>query len=108
MALPLRVAVVHGPSMVPTLRHDDRVLLWLRAPRRTPSIGRIVVVEFPDRPLTIKRLVGVEPNGCVLVEGDNEIASTDSRALGPLPADAVLGVAVARIWPFPRLLRGRT
>jgi nickel-type superoxide dismutase maturation protease len=104
MARPLRIAVVHGPSMVPTLRHGDRVVVWLRPPRRTPSVGRIVVVELPARPLSIKRLVGVDRDGRVRVEGDNEIGSTDSRALGPLSADAVRGIALGRLWPHPKLL----
>jgi nickel-type superoxide dismutase maturation protease len=99
---PLRLVVVHGPSMVPTLRHGDQLLVWLSAPRRTPSIGTIVVVELPDRPLAVKRLTAVEVNGDVRVEGDNEFGSTDSRTLGALSADVLRGVVLARIWPRPR------
>ncbi len=104
-AWPLRLAVVEGPSMVPTLRHGDRVLVWLRAPARTPAVGRVVLAELPDRPLSIKRLTAIEPDGCVRVEGDNPYGSTDSRRLGQLPATAIRGVALARLWPHPRLLR---
>jgi nickel-type superoxide dismutase maturation protease len=107
MPSPLRVATVHGASMVPALRHGDRVLVWLRPPRRPPSLGSIVVVELPDRPLSIKRLVGVEPDGRVRIEGDNEVASTDSRALGALPTTAVRGVAMLRLWPRPGRLPSR-
>jgi hypothetical protein len=85
--------------MVPALRDGDRLLVWLRAPRGTPPIGRIVLVSLPDRPLSVKRLVAVEPDGRIRVEGDNEFASTDSRSLGPLPADALRGVVLLRLWP---------
>jgi hypothetical protein len=90
--------------MVPALRHGDRLLVWLGAPRRTPSVGRIVLVDLPDRPLSVKRLVAVETDGSIRVEGDNEFASTDSRTLGALPAASIAGVALARVWPRPRAL----
>jgi nickel-type superoxide dismutase maturation protease len=102
---PLRLVVVHGPSMVPTLRHGDRVLVWLRAPRRTPTIGRIVVVELPERPLSVKRLTAVDPDGRVRVEGDNEFGSTDSRTFGPVRQSALRGVVLFRIWPRPGRIR---
>jgi phage repressor protein C with HTH and peptisase S24 domain len=99
----LRVALVRGPSMVPTLKDGDRVLVRM-GPGRTP-VGRVVLVELPDRPLSVKRLTAVEPDGSVRVEGDNEFGSTDSRTLGPQPAAAVRGVVLARLWPRPRILR---
>jgi signal peptidase I len=88
--------------MVPTLRDGDRVLV--RVPAPGVPVGRVVLVELPDRPLSVKRVVAVEPDGMVRVEGDNEFGSTDSRTLGPQPADAVRGVVLARLWPRPRLL----
>jgi nickel-type superoxide dismutase maturation protease len=102
---PVRLVVVHGPSMVPALRHGDRLLVCLRPPRRTPSIGRIVVVELPDRPLSVKRLTAVEPDGRIRVEGDNEFGSTDSRTLGAIPPAALSGVVLMRLWPRPSWLR---
>jgi hypothetical protein len=83
--------------MVPAFRHDDRLLVWLRAPRRTPGIGTVVLVQLPDRPLSVKRLVGIEPDGRIRVEGDNSLGSTDSRQLGPLPATALRGVVLRRL-----------
>ncbi|HVT65079.1 MAG TPA: S24/S26 family peptidase [Mycobacteriales bacterium] len=100
----LRVALVRGPSMVPTLRDGDRIVVRIGTPRVAP-VGRVVLVELPDRPLSVKRLVAVEAGGSLRVEGDNEFGSTDSRVLGPLPADAMKGVALARLWPRPRILR---
>jgi nickel-type superoxide dismutase maturation protease len=105
MTWPVRIAVVEGPSMVPALRHGDRLLVWLRPPRRTPSIGTVVLVAPPDRPLSVKRLVAIETDGRVRVEGDNEFGSTDSREFGPLPAEAIQGVALIRLWPRPRRVR---
>jgi nickel-type superoxide dismutase maturation protease len=97
---PLRLVEVQGPSMVPALRHGDRLLVWLRPPRRTPRVGTIVVVELPDRPLSVKRLVAVEEDQ-IRVEGDNEYGSTDSRALGPIRSTALRGTALVRVWPRP-------
>jgi nickel-type superoxide dismutase maturation protease len=94
---PLRLVTVHGPSMVPTFRHGDRLLVWLRAPRRTPRVGTIVLVQLPDRPLSVKRLSAVEADGSIRVEGDNPLASTDSRQLGVLPASALRGVVLRRV-----------
>jgi hypothetical protein len=87
--------------MVPAMRDRDRLLVWLRPPRRMPSIGRVVLVALPDRPLSVKRLAAVEPDGRIRVEGDNEFASTDSRSLGPLPADSLRGIVLLRLWPSP-------
>jgi nickel-type superoxide dismutase maturation protease len=94
---PLRVVEVEGPSMVPTYRHGDRLLVWLRAPRRTPAIGTIVLVQLPERPLSVKRLVAVEMDGTIRVEGDNPHGSTDSRQLGSLPASSLRGVVLRRL-----------
>lgn len=83
--------------MVPTFRHGDRLLVWLRAPRRTPAVGVVVLVQLPDRPLSVKRLSSVESDGRVRVEGDNPLASTDSRELGALPAAALRGRVITRL-----------
>jgi nickel-type superoxide dismutase maturation protease len=98
---PLRVVTVEGPSMVPTFRHGDRLLVWLRVPRRTPRVGTIVLVALPDRPLSVKRLVAVEDDG-IRVEGDNSFGSTDSRQLGALPASSLRGVVLRRLTRAPR------
>jgi hypothetical protein len=87
--------------MVPALRHGDRLLVWLRPPRAAPRIGRVVVVELPDRPLSVKRLVAIETDGSIRVEGDNDFGSTDSRSLGALPVSSIRGVVLARAWPRP-------
>jgi len=88
--------------MAPTLRDGDHVLV-LRT--RSARPGAVVVVALPDRPLAVKRLVRIEDDERWWVEGDNPYGSTDSRTLGALPAEALRGVALARLWPRPGRLR---
>lgn len=96
--------LVHGASMAPTLRHGDQLAV-LR--RRTARPGQLVVVRLPEPAggLGVKRLIRVVDGGALWIEGDNPFGSTDSRSYGPVPAEALVGVAIARIWPRPRLLR---
>jgi nickel-type superoxide dismutase maturation protease len=100
----LRRALVTGPSMVPTLRHGDQILVRLGRPRRLRR-GRLVLAEMPGAPLVVKRLVRLADDGKVWLEGDNPLGSTDSRTLGLLEADVLRGVVVARLWPRPARLR---
>ena len=83
--------------MAPALRHGDQILVLFS--RREPKVGTIVLVALPDGTLAVKRLVRVDPDGRVWVEGDNAFGSTDSRTLGALPADALRGRVLCRLWP---------
>ncbi len=42
------------------------------------------------------------PEGKLFVMGDNREESLDSRQIGPIDIDAVIGKAVLRIWPFTK------
>ncbi|MFE9745177.1 S24/S26 family peptidase [Saccharothrix saharensis] len=99
-ANPLPLVRVVGPSMAPTLRTGDVVLVRFGKPARP---GDLVLVRWAARPgqLSVKRAVRPDGGGWH-VEGDNPFASTDSRTLG---AAEVLGVVRARLWPRPRVLR---
>ncbi|WP_318296364.1 MULTISPECIES: S24 family peptidase [Kutzneria] len=87
---------VRGPSMAPALRDGDVLLVRLRA---KPVPGAVVLVSWPSRPgqLSVKRAVREEPGGWV-VHGDNPLATTDSRQLGPARVHGVFGW---RLWPRP-------
>jgi phage repressor protein C with HTH and peptisase S24 domain len=97
-------ALVAGPSMVPTLRPGDAVLV--RRGGREVRPGDVVVARFRSLPelLVVKRAVRPCPGGGWWVESDSAAVRDDSRAHGP--AD-VAGRVVCRWWPRPRLLRGR-
>ena len=100
MALPVFVALVRGPSMAPTLRSGDAVLV-----RRTRRVrpGDVVVARFETRPglLVVKRAMRPVAGGWWL-EGDNSAVTDDSRVFG---AAEVLGRVIVRYWPLPRRIR---
>jgi nickel-type superoxide dismutase maturation protease len=103
-SLPTRwvVARVTGPSMSPTVRHGDRLLV--RRVRRADDVrpGDVVLARFPARPelLVVKRVVRAVEGGH-WVQGDNPLVTDDSRAFGPA---VVVGRVVGRLWPSPHRL----
>lgn len=96
MRLPWFTALVAGPSMVPTLRAGDRILV-----RRTTTarVGDVVVAVFRTRPdlLVVKRVERRDGDGWWVV-GDNPFGSDDSSRYGR--AD-VIGRVTFRWWPQP-------
>ncbi|MGY0005795.1 S24/S26 family peptidase [Micromonospora sp. I033] len=100
---PLAAVLVTGPSMAPTLRHGDAVLV--RTGGRPVRPGDVVVAVFRSRPdlLVVKRAVRRQDGGWWL-RGDNDLVTDDSRAYGV--AD-VRGRVVARYWPRPGLVTDR-
>jgi nickel-type superoxide dismutase maturation protease len=93
------MARVTGPSMSPTVRHGDRLLV--RRVRSAAAVrpGDVVLARFPARPelLVVKRVRRAVPGGH-WVEGDNQFVEDDSRAFGPA---VVVGRVVGRLWPRP-------
>jgi nickel-type superoxide dismutase maturation protease len=93
------LARVTGPSMSPTVRSGDRLLV--RRVRSPGSVrpGDVVLARFPARPdlLVVKRVRRAVPGGH-WVEGDNPLVADDSRAFG---AAVVVGKVVARLRPRP-------
>ena len=96
------VVLVRGPSMAPTLRDGDCLLV--RRGGRPVRPGDVVVAQFRSRPdlLVVKRAVREEPDGWWL-ESDNEFVTDDSRAVRS--AGHVLGRVVLRYWPRPARIR---
>jgi len=90
---------VAGPSMAPTLRHGD-ALLVRRTKRGRP--GAVAVVRYAgDANLYVKRL-SHEVDGGWWAVGDNPYGSSDSREYGPAQ---VVGRVLVRWWPRPSLVR---
>jgi signal peptidase I len=114
----LLVVTVLGVSMEPTYSSGDRLLVR-RSRLKSVRTGQIVVVQVPGTPpgdTTAGRLVKraaavpgdpvppqipisdqVVPEGRLLILGDNPARSNDSRRLGYIPADALIGVVLRPI-----------
>jgi nickel-type superoxide dismutase maturation protease len=100
------LARVTGPSMAPTVRFGDRLLVRrVRSPDAVRP-GDVVLARFPARPdlLVVKRVRRAVPGGH-WVEGDNPLVTDDSRAFGTA---VVVGRVVGRLWPRPGRLPGKT
>ncbi len=99
--LPVQSFVVHDTSMRPALSPGDRVLVgrWLRARRRD-----LVVSRDPEQHAIylVKRVANLEPNGDVVLRGDNPNVSRDSRHFGAVPARLIVGRVVFRYLPAER------
>ena len=96
--LPLGRVLVRGRSMEPTLHDGDHLLVrWGGVPRP----GRLVVVRWPGRPLSVKR-AGVLADDGWWVERDNPAEGVDSWQAGPVPPADVLGTVLLRLWPLRR------
>ncbi|HEV7625918.1 MAG TPA: nickel-type superoxide dismutase maturation protease [Streptomyces sp.] len=94
------LAEVYNPSMQPTLRPGDRLLLRYGSGTRP---GAVVVLRHPFQHdlLIVKRAVERRSGGWWVV-GDNPQVRNDSREFGAVPDDLV----VARAWVRLRSPRG--
>lgn len=100
--LPFGLVDVAGPSMVPTLREGDRLLVRYGAPIRP---GAVVVFRHPFQQdlLVVKRAAERRPKGWWLLS-DNRPVDSDSRSYGAVPDELVLGRVLLRLSPSPAWL----
>ena len=102
---PARVAI-EGPSMEPTIAAGDWLLVdplgYLHAP---PEEDDLVLAADPRDPalVLIKRVVSVDPDGWLRLEGDDPMRSTDSRVFGAVDPRTVTGRPWFRYWPPNRV-----
>jgi nickel-type superoxide dismutase maturation protease len=89
---------VEGPSMAPTLRADDGLVVRRAVRCGVLQPGDVVVAERPDRPglLVVKRAVRREGDGWWLLS-DNGFVTSDSREFGAVPDGLVVARAVVRV-----------
>ena len=93
--------------MQPTLEPGDRVLVRRLRRKPAPSLGSVVVTWHPQRSKLrlIKRLSRLDSTGLWLL-GDNPAESTDSRQLGAVPTNLLIGEVVGRL-PLGESEQGR-
>ncbi|AVH61155.1 MULTISPECIES: nickel-type superoxide dismutase maturation protease [Streptomyces] len=96
--LPFGAAEVTGPSMVPTLRHGDRLVVQWGARVRP---GDVVVLRHPFQQdlLVVKRIAERREAGWWVL-GDNAFAGGDSTDYGTVPEELVLGKVRFRCRPL--------
>jgi signal peptidase I len=118
----LLVVTIDGDSMAPTYARGERLLVW-RTRLRHVRRGAAVLVRLPPpersgagtaQELMIKRAAAIPgdpvpagvpvpdshvPPEHLVVVGDNPHGSYDSRIVGYVPAQALLGVVIRRMTP---------
>jgi nickel-type superoxide dismutase maturation protease len=98
--VPLGIAEVTGPSMYPTLKHGDQLLVQYKAPVKA---GDVAVLKHPLQQdlLIVKRLVERRDGGWWVL-GDNPAAEGDSRLFGTVPDELLLARVLGRYRPRDR------
>ncbi|WP_413758936.1 nickel-type superoxide dismutase maturation protease [Streptomyces sp. MMBL 11-3] len=98
--LPFGAAEVTGPSMVPTLKHGDRLVVQYGARIRP---GDVVVLRHPfQQDLLVVKRAAERREGGWWVLGDNAFAGGDSTDYGTVPEELVLGKVRFRYRPPER------
>jgi signal peptidase I len=96
--------IAQGHSMEPAIQNGavliiSRLRYGIRLPlmRRylirwaEPKTGEVVIFYTPAGELAVKRCSALTGQDSFFAEGDNGLASYDSRAYGPVPIDNIIG-----------------
>jgi signal peptidase I len=101
--------IAEGNSMEPAI-HSGSVLVinrmqyGIRFPGQqgylirwaAPRQGEVVVFYTPSGSIAVKRCSSQDEAGVFMAQGDNSLRSYDSRAYGPVSADATIGKVLGR------------
>ena len=102
----LGLAEVYNPSMLPTLRPGDRLLLGYGARVRP---GDVLVLRHPfQHDLLIVKRAAERREGGWWVLGDNPRVTNDSREFGVVPDELVVARALLRLRPPRRTPQQRS
>ena len=101
--------IAQGQSMEPTIKNGDVLIVsrlrygfhlplhqkylirWAR-----PKTGEVVVFYTPAGELAVKRCSSLIDDRRFYAEGDNGLASYDSRSYGSVPVDNIIGKVLLR------------
>lgn len=113
--------LIHGPRRGDIVVFDDPRFLGEEIVKRVVGLpgetveirsgvvfidGRRLDEPYVDRASNDNRPPLVVPPGYYFVLGDNRNQSVDSRSLGPVPLDAIVGKLALRYWPLERFAIG--
>ena len=101
--------IAQGQSMEPAIKNGDvlivsRLRYGIRLPWRQkylirwalPKAGETVVFYTPTGELAVKRCSSLFDERRFYAEGDNSLASYDSRSYGSVPVDNIIGKVLGR------------
>ena len=96
--------IAQGSSMEPAIKNGtvlvvSRLKYGIRLPWRQeylfrwakPKEGEVVVFYTPTGELAVKRCTELTERGSFYAQGDNSLASYDSRSYGPVSSDNIIG-----------------
>ncbi|MEP6946475.1 MAG: nickel-type superoxide dismutase maturation protease [Acidobacteriota bacterium] len=92
----LRQLKIQGNSMSPTIV-DGEIVFY--DPGSEVQVGDIVLTPHPymQSVKIVKRIREIDPDGNVLLVGDNPTESTDSRTFGTVSVESCIGRVVCRL-----------